>query len=325
MNLPKLENLKVQDKSVLVRVDLDYKDRRQITKRQEVLLPTLDYLSARAKRIILLAHRGRPGGKYDQALSLKSAGQKLRKFLIDEWGSKRVKNLDMQVMENLRFNKGEEENDEDFTKHLAEKGDVYVNEAFATSHRKHASIIGLPKVLPHAVGFHFAKEVEILKNIAKNPQRPLITIISGVKEDKLSYLKDLLRLADKVLIAGRLPEYLGKQSNGKLVVAELVNGKKDITKDSIKKFNQEIKLAKTIIVSGPIGKFEGEKYREGTKAVFTKVSESKAFKVAGGGDTERAISLLGLTDGFDWISVGGGAMLEFLAKGTLPGIEALLN
>lgn len=325
MNLPKLENLKIQDKSVLVRVDLDYKDQRQITKRQEVLLPTLDYLSAKAKRIILLAHRGRPGGKKIQSLSLKDASKKLRAFLIKKWGKERVANLDIKVMENLRFNKGEEENDDHFTKYLAEKGDVYVNEAFATSHRKHASFIGLPKVLPHAAGFHFIKEVEALSQVLENPKRPLITIISGVKEDKLSYLKDLLRFADKVLIAGRLPEYLGEQSNGKLVVAELVNGKKDITKDSIKKFNQEIKLAKTIIVSGPIGKFEDEKYREGTRAVFTKVSESKAFKVAGGGDTERAISLLSLADGFDWISVGGGAMLEFLAKGTLPGIEALLN
>jgi 3-phosphoglycerate kinase len=325
MNLPKLENSEIKGKSVLVRVDLDFKDDRKVTKRQEVLLPTLDYLSEKAKKIVLLAHRGRPGGRVDSSLSLKTNSQKLRQFLIKKWGKERVKNLDMEVMENLRFNKGEEENDEHFTEHLAEKGEFFVNESFANSHRKHASIVGLPKVLPHAAGFHFAKEIDNLTKVIKNPQRPLVTIIAGRKEDKLSYLKDLLRLSDMVLIAGRLPEYLGKYENKKAVVAKLVSSKKDIEKDSIDKFKKEISKAKTIVVSGPIGKFEDKKYQMGTKAIFTEISKSSAFKVAGGGETERVIAQLDLTDSFDWISIGGGAMLEFLAKGTLPGIEALLN
>jgi phosphoglycerate kinase len=111
----------------------------------------------------------------------------------------------------------------------------------------------------------------------------------------------------------------------KVVVAKLMPDKEDITINSIEKFEEEIAKAKTILVAGPIGKYEEEGHRQGTQRVFTAVANSNAYKVAGGGDTEEALTTCSVRDKFDWVSVGGGAMLEYLAKGTLPGIEALVD
>jgi len=339
MKLPGIENLDLTQKKALVRADLDLSVDRQVftdINRLEFLVPTLEYLNKRNCEIILLGHRGKPEGKFNQDLSLKPVSQALEELLKQKWGEDKVKTLKMQMMENLRFNQGEEENDQKFAQCLAEKGDVYINEAFAVSHREHASIVGIPKFLPHAAGFRFRAEIENLSKVLDNPKRPLIFIISGLKEDKLDYLEDFSRLGDKVLIAGRLPEYIEKNSklktlpaqaglNSKLIVATLLPDNEDVTIHTIEKFEEEIGGAGTIILAGPIGKFEEEGHRMGTERIFRAVAESNAFKVAGGGDTEKAISALNLVKEFNWISVGGGAMLQFLAKGTLPGIEALLN
>ncbi|MCX6705309.1 MAG: phosphoglycerate kinase, partial [Candidatus Woesebacteria bacterium] len=198
--------------------------------------------------------------------------------------------------------------------------------------RESASIVGLPKLLPHAVGFRFAKEVENLSKVFENPAHPLLFIVGGSKKDKLDYIKSLESLSDKILVGGRLPEYYGdlalesvrnRGEQDKLIIANLVQDKEDITLNSIERFEKEIEKAKTIVLAGPMGKYEEEGHRQGTERVFKAVAGSSTFKVAGGGDTERAISELAISDKFDWISVGGGAMLEFLAKRTLPGIEAL--
>lgn len=337
LQLPSIADLEIKGKKVLVRVDLDYKEQATINKRQEVLLPTLEYLVDKASRVILLGHRGRPGGKTVESLSLKSAGKQLEEFLKEKWGEEKVAKLNMYVMENLRFNSGEEANDEHHAEHLAEEGDVYINEAFATSHRKHASIVALPLQFKTksknlvAAGFHFITEVENLSRVFENPKRPVLVIISGVKRDKLDYINDFEKFADRILVGGRLPDLVEnskfkiQNENPKFKIAELTPGLSDIDEASIQMFEKEISKAGTIVVSGPMGKFENEAHRHGTERVLKAVAASKAFKVAGGGDTERAISMLGLQSKFDWISVGGGAMLEFLAKGTLPGIQALLN
>jgi phosphoglycerate kinase len=132
------------------------------------------------------------------------------------------------------------------------------------------------------------------------------------------------------LVGGRLPEYFGdnglesvRLQNGKLVIGNLNMDKGDITLHTIERFKEEIGRAGTIVLAGVLGKYEDEGHRQGTKEIFEAVANSGAYKVAGGGDTEAALTIFNLTDKFDWISVGGGAMLEFLAKGTLPGIQAL--
>ena len=163
-----------------------------------------------------------------------------------------------------------------------------------------------------------------MSKLRENPERPLITLLSGVKEDKLDYLEPFKQFSDEVLVSGRLPEYLGDEfKDEKVVVAKLMPDKEDITINSIEKFEGEVTKAKTILVAGPIGKYEEEGHRQGTIRVFTSVANSSAYKIAGGGDTEEALTVCGVKEKFDWVSVGGGAMLEFLAKGTLPGLEAL--
>ena len=306
MQLPRLEDLSVSGKKVLMRADLDTEYRLQI------LTPTLDFLLKNKAEIILLGHKGRPGGKVAEDLSLKPLEGRCRKWQV-------------RVEENLRFDPGEEADDESFARQLAEKGDVYVNEAFGASHRKHTSIVTLPKLLPHAAGFRFQKEVENLSRVFENSKRPVLVIIGGLKKDKLDYIEDFKKFADKILIAGRLPEYLQEASDEKLLIANLLPDKEDITVRSIEKFGEEITKASTLVISGPMGKFEEEDHKQGTERVFKAVADSSAFKIAGGGETQKAISMFGLEGKFDWISVGGGSMLEFLAKRTLPGIQALLH
>lgn len=312
MELPKLSNLDISAKRVVVRADLDFDPADSQNLRLQALVPTLDYLKEKRSQIVLIGHRGRPGGKPDERLSLKGF-----ESVFAKWG--------VTVEENLRFDPGEEANDLEFAQKLAALGDAYVNEAFGGSHRNHASIVSLPKLLPHAAGLHFIEETTNLGRVLEGAKHPVISIISGVKEDKLSYVSDFKKFSDKVLIGGRLPEYWGDKEEEKVMVAKLMPDREDITIHSIEAFEREISIAETILLSGPIGKFEEEGHRQGTKRVFEAVANSSAYKVAGGGDTEMAINLLGIKDKFDWISVGGGAMLEFLAKGTLPGIEALLR
>lgn len=324
MNLPSVKDLDVKGKKVLVRADLDVNEDEKI--RLKSMFPTLKYLADNSAKIIVIGHKGRPGGKEVSDLSLEKVGTILEEMLKKEFGQDFVKKLDMHMMENLRFNKGEEDNDMHFAKHLAEEGDLYVNEAFASSHREHASIVSLPKLLPHAAGIHFIEEVKNLSKVLENPKRPLVFVMGGVKKDKLTFLEDFKKNADKVLIGGRLPDYMDEDyKDPKVIIAKLIPDKEDLTIHSIENFGDEVDKAKTIVLTGPMGKYEEEGHLMGTKRVFNKIAESDAFKVAGGGDTEAAIYSLKLQKSFDWISVGGGATLEFLAKGTLPGIQALLH
>ena len=318
MELPKITELDVAGKRVLLRLDLDtdpYPNDLRIKASEE----TLNFLKGKGAQIIIIAHKGRPEGKAVESLSLKPFQP-----IFNRWGA--------EVKENLRFDLGEEKNDPEYTKKLASLGDVYVNESFGNSHREHASIVGLPKLLPHAVGFRFGKEVENLSRIFENAKHPVIFLLSGVKEDKLSYLEGIKKFADKVLIGGRLPDYMGDEklvsvrSRGeseKVIVGNLAMDKEDITLNTVERFEKEIKSAGTVVVSGPLGKYEDVGHRQGTEKVFSVLASTSALKPPGGFDTEKAIQVLKLSDGFDWISVGGGAMLEFLVKRTLPGIEAL--
>lgn len=320
MDLPQLTNLDVFGKRVLLRLDLDT-DPDPNDLRIKASEETLNYLKEKGSQIIILAHRGRPDGKVDESLSLKPF-----QSIFDKWGAK--------VEENLRFDPGEESNDPEFTKKLALLGDCYVNEAFASSHREHASIVGLPKLLPHAVGIHFAKEVANLSKVIEDPKHPLVVLISGIKKDKLDMIKPLSELADKVLVGGRLPEFLGdeglvsvrlRSESEKIIIGNLNQDKEDITLNTIDRFVEEINKAKMVVLAGVLGRYEDEGHRQGTEKVFNAVANSSAFKIVGGGDSLEAVSMYSLESKFDWISVGGGAMLEFLTKKTLPGIEALLH
>jgi len=343
MDLPKLENLQVEGKKIIVRADLDIEIKNEELFRLQALLPTLKYLLEKNTKILLIGHKGRPNGVSNLALSLKGIVEILKDLLpssdigfieyapLSEF-AKIKKDFDagrskITLLENLRFWPEEESNDFNFSQKLASLGDYFINEAFAVSHRKHASIVGIPQFLKGAFGFRFCEEVENLSRVFENPEKPVIAIISGLKEDKLSYINGLLKFCDQVLIAGRLPDYIDDENelrtNKDVLIADLNPDKEDITIHSIENFEKEIEKAKTILLSGPIGKYEEETHILGTERIFKKVAESKGWKVAGGGDTQKAIMTLSIVEGFDWISIGGGAFLDFITKKTLPGIKAL--
>jgi 3-phosphoglycerate kinase len=346
INLPEINNLDVKGKRGLVRIDLDAvledngKDpiSPESNLRLNVVKPTVDLLFEKgASSLVLIAHRGRPSGVVDKNLSLAPLVSPLenvlkRKVLFIE--SLEFENIqktinesseDIFLLENIRFWKGEEEKDESFAENLSALGLFFVNEAFASSHRDHTSITLLPKKIPFAFGSWFLKEVQNLSYFFENPQKPSLLIISGTKKDKLDYLDNLSSVFDMVLIGGRFPDFLPDNSkyrfDSRFFVANLNPDKEDITIRSIEAFEREVKRAKSIALIGPIGKYEDEGHRLGTKRVFEAVANSSAFKMAGGGDTIKVIEMFGLNNKFDWVSVGGGATLEFLAKRTLAGLE----
>ena len=341
MKLPSFTSFDFQEKRVLVRSDLDVPLRNGLVvdeTRLRECLPTLKYLLDQKAKVILMGHLGRPEGKVVEELRMEPVAQNLRAKLKASNSKLKIKIQNFEayeiteslvLLENLRFYPGEENNEAIFVRELASLGDFYVNEAFAASHRQHASIVGLPKLLPHAAGFHFVQEVEGLSKAIENPQRPLVFVIGGAKpETKLPMVEEFAKKADWVLVGGKLiqnSEFKVQNDNlkSKIILASLTSNGLDINQDSIEKFKEIIKNARTIVLNGTMGKYEERGAEKGTQQIFEAVANSSAFKIVGGGDTIAALTHFNLIDKMDYVSTAGGAMLEFLAKGTLVGIEAL--
>lgn len=338
-----LKELDLAGKKVIVRGDLDASEVSENDIRLQRLVPTIKYLIENKAKVILMGHRGRPEGKVNNEFSLKPVADLLEKmlqlkinFVYDIAGveakdeSDKLQNGQIMMLENLRFDAREEKNDEVFSKSLSSLGDIYINEAFGVCHREHASIVGVPKYVPSYAGLNLDNEITNLSRVF-SPERPLLFLISGAKKDKIDYIEPLSEMADKILVGGRLPDYMGdntesvRTQNGKVIVGNLVMDKEDITLNTIEKFKEEISKARTIVLAGALGKYEDDGHSQGTKEIFTAVANSNSFKIVGGGDSLTAIEKYGLTDKFDWVSVGGGAMLDFMTKKVLVGIEALQN
>lgn len=327
MNLPTLDTLDLKNKRVLLRLDLDVPvENGVITEdsRLRASVPTVSYLQENsASQIIILGHRGRPDGKYDKSLNFKPVEDQLREILKNE----KIDDSKISFEENLRFNRGEEENDPNFAKELAKKGDIYVNDAFGVCHRETASIVGLPKLLPHAAGIHLLEEVEYLSRILENPKKPVVFVLAGGKMEKAVFIEKFLDHAEVVLVGGALAlgvsSYCREKDGGMCVVAaQVTNDGKDITPGSAKNFAEIIKSAGTIVWNGPMGDIDSG-FWDGTKIVAGAIANSQAYKVAGGGDTIHVLKELNIALKMDYVSVGGGAMLEFLAYDDLPGLRAL--
>jgi 3-phosphoglycerate kinase len=335
MQLPSLKDIDLSGKKVILRADLDVDEKSESEiLRLKCLLPTLQKLADDKAQIVIIGHKGRPDGKVVEELSLKPVADILSRLLEKEISfCPTIKDVNFQngicLLENLRFDPREEGNDPGFAQELASMGEFYVNDAFASSHRAHASIVGIPKLLPHAAGFQFQKEVKALSAVFENTPRPVLSLIGGIKEDKLEYLEGFKDISDLVIIAGRLPDYLMlkgvEYKDPKIIVSNLNPDKEDITIHSIERIEEEIAKAKTIILAGPIGKYEDEGHRLGTERVLDALANSQARKIAAGGDTGKMLQFFHKESVFSFISTGGGAALEFLVKKTLPGIEALLN
>jgi len=304
MNLPVIDE-SVKNKRVLVRGDIDVPLNPFDDTRLKAIKPTIDFLLENDCQVTLCGHLGRPNGKVVPELSTK---------IIIDWFKKedsgRGQNDKLFVLENLRFDPREENNDPEFARGLAQNQDVYVNEAFADSERAHASIVGVPKLLPHYAGFRLAKEIEVLSKILENPDRPLLVIIGGAKIDTKQPLIDKMKnFADAVIVSEKIASPAARN---------------DVNADFFDKFSEIFVKSKTIIWNGPFGQIEDEKYQAGTKKLAELILENKdAYKIVGGGDTVGFLDKIGLTEKFDWVCSGGGSMLAFLAGESLPGIEAL--
>lgn len=319
-----LKDLAVENRKVLLRTDYDVplKDGRVVddTRIQASLQTINALLDRKAKTITILCHLDRPGGKVVENLRVKPVAEYLKKLLPQE--------ASVSVEENLRFHPGEEENNLEFAKELAQKGEVFINDAFAVSHRAHASIISLPKLLPSAIGKHFEKEIKALEKVLKTPKRPLLFIIGGAKlETKLPLIEKLTKLANQILVGGKLAQEIGSTCSFEAItclrVAQLTQDGKDITKASAEEFADKIKSAGTVVWNGPMGVFEDDKHILGTKIIAQAINKAPGYTVIGGGDTEAAATKFEAEDEIDHISMGGGAMLQYLADGTLPGLETI--
>jgi len=341
-----LKNFNFKNKKVLIRCDFNVPlgDQGEILDdfRIKSTLPTIEYLMKESAKIILMSHLGRPEGKAVAELKLTPIQKLLEKYLNlpvrkskDCIGKEteelvnEMKTGEVLLLENLRFHKEEEENDDNFTKDLVKLGDIYINDAFANCHRAHASMVGIPKYLPAAAGLLLEKEIKTLENFIRNPQKPLISIIGGKKvETKTKLIDAVSEISDWVLISGLIEKDL-KEKNIKLkypskIISPIDSVNTfDIGPETIKIFQEKIIQAKTIFWNGPFGKIEEEKYRKGTKAIVETIIKSGAFSVVGGGETVEFINQMGLIDKFSHVSTGGGALLDFVCDGQLVAIEAL--
>jgi len=345
MIMNQLKNIK--NKKVLVRCDLDVPIEKGVIIndfRIRKALPTIKYLKNQGAEVIVMGHLGRPEKK---RLKMEPVRKRLEELL----------GFKVKVLENLRFNKGEKDNNNEFAQELASLADIYVNDAFAVCHRKHASIVGITKYLPSYPGLALESEI---KALTLNTNK-LVAVIGGSKvETKVKVIERFLEKADHVLIGGKianailavkgmapksyLPEDIEEVKNINLTstklhlpvdvmatdaresaLAKVKENEQmlDIGPETIKMFIDIIKTAKTIVWAGPLGYFEDPLYAKGTKEVGLAIANSKAFKIAGGGDTIAALDEFDLTDRFDHVSTGGSAMLAFLSGEELPGLKAL--
>jgi phosphoglycerate kinase len=400
--MPKLSvrDLDVAGKRVLVRVDFnvpteekDGKTRITDDTRIRESLPTINFLREKGAKVILMAHFGRPKGEANQKYTLHPVAEHLFTLInhpvlfshdvigeIPEKIIASMKNGDVALLENVRFQPGEEKNDEQLSQALAKLGDIYVNDAFGAAHRAHASTAGIAKFVPQAaMGLLMEKELQYLQGELENPSRPFVVILGGSKvSDKIGVIKALMEKADTFLIGGAMAYTffkaqgiptgnsrveadkvdlatelleLAKRKNvqfllpvDNLETTEISDSAQprataihspdtgvsegyeavDIGPETIKRYQEEIAKAKTIIWNGPVGIFELAPFAKGTRALAEAVAANQdAVTIIGGGDSVTAVKQFGLDDKMTFISTGGGASLELLEGKDLPGVSAL--
>jgi phosphoglycerate kinase len=323
----------LKGKRVLIRTDWNVpmeKGKVLDTSRIEVSLPTIKWVLQNGGSAVIMSHLGRTGESLKPVFEIFEASFPsifIEKPFSTE-GRAQISNLkpgEGAVIENLRSEPDEELNSEQYAKELASLGNIYVNDAFSASHREHASIVGIPKFIPSYAGFRFVEEYEKLSQ-AFSPDHPFLFILGGAKfETKLPLVEKFLEIADDIFVGGALAvtaSLLPIGQNSKIMFPVGDIAALDANKETLDLLQEKIKDAKFVLWNGPLGKYEAG-YKEGTLALTKLLSESKARVIVGGGDTENVIDELGLGEKFYFISLAGGAMLNFLANGTLPGIEAL--
>ncbi len=425
MRLPQLEDLPaLEGAAVLVRADLNVPlgsgSAGEVVVaddfRIRAALPTLRFLLDQGATVTVCSHLGRPKGRPDDRYRMAPVAERLQALLAAEG----MEAPDLHVLENLRFDPGEEANDADFVARLVAGQDCYVDDAFGAAHRAHASVVGPPALLPSAAGRLLAREVEVLSALRDAPARPFVAVLGGAKvSDKLGVLRALLERVDRVVVGGGMCftflAAAGHAIGGSLVEADMVetcaelmaDGERivlpvdivalgpagtlraaggggkgtagrgaaaggpgeggsradggspgvggspegeggpraegspeaevatygldlpegwrglDIGPASAARFAEIVSEAATVFWNGPMGVFEDPRFAAGTEAVARAVAAAPGFTVVGGGDSAAALERFGLASSVDHLSTGGGASLELLERGDLPGLEAL--
>jgi phosphoglycerate kinase len=357
--------------TALVRLDFNTEDNWRML----AVLPTIKLLLKTSDKIVIMSHRGRPesvsdaqakAGKLDKKFSLRKNAATLTSILnrkvifIDHFDFPKITAIiekspkgSIFLLENLRFNAGEEKNDSKFAKQLASLADFYVNDAFAVDHRANASVVAITKFLPSYAGIELETEIDSLSRAMKKPKHPFVFIVGGAKAaDKLDAISFFKNKADWFLLGGGSANttlYLRGMDVKKSLrdtdpktlkaIQPLVNFKKmvipedfvwggerilDIGPETTKRFVGIIAKAETIIWSGPLGFVEKSPYAKASLALASAIAKNhKAFSLTGGGETVMFLKKYKLDKKFSFISTGGGAMIDFLAGKKLPGIEAL--
>jgi phosphoglycerate kinase len=390
--MKRLEDIPFSGKSVFLRVDFNVPltDQGQIRDdtRIRASLPTIQYLISQKVRLVIASHLGRPKGKVDPKLSLRPAAERLGDLIgrevllapavVGEEVQKLKNGLgagQALLLENVRFEAGETANDTGFAAKLAEGMDVFVNDAFGSCHRAHASVVAITRfVKEKAAGKLLQKEVEYLSRAVHAPEKPYVLILGGAKvSDKIPVIQNLMGKADHILIGGAMA-YTFFRAQGYDVGRSLVEeDKKELALDILKKaraakvdlllpsdhllatavdkdavtelyasfpfppdrmavdigpqtadrYSGIISGARMAVWNGPLGVFEIDRFARGTLRIAQAMAEAKATTIVGGGDSIAALEKAGVSSRITHISTGGGASLEYLAFGTLPGIEAL--
>ncbi|MBI5813520.1 MAG: phosphoglycerate kinase [Meiothermus silvanus] len=375
-----LKDLNAAGKRVLVRVDYNVPIKEGKVKddtRVAASLPTLRHLLEQGATLVLLSHLGRPKGGFEEASSLAPVAKVLEKHLgrpvrfiggspeltpASEATLEQVKSLpqgSVALLENVRFEPGEEKNDQGLARKYARLGDAFVLDAFGSAHRAHASVTGVARFLPSYAGFLMEKEVKILKRVVSDKIgviENLLPRVNGmliggamaftfikaqggqvgnslVEDDKLELARNLLQKAQDLGVKFLLPtDVVAAQKIEPGVEKRIFPAGQipqgwmglDIGPETRKTFAQALQGAKTVLWNGPMGVFEIEDFAAGTLAVGQAIADlPEAFTVIGGGDSVAAANKLGVAEKFSHVSTGGGASLELLELGTLPGIEAL--
>lgn len=391
-----LRDFNAAGKRALVRVDFNVPIKEGKVKdetRVAAAIPTLKHLLDQGATLVLFSHLGRPKGSYEEASSLAPVAPVLEKHLgkpvvfiggspeltpASEATLERVQAVppgSVVLLDNVRFEPGEEKNDEELAKKFARLGDAFVLDAFGSAHRAHASVTGVAKYLPSYAGFLMEKEVSSIGKVLHNPEKPYWVVLGGAKvSDKIGVIENLLPRVTGMVIGGAMAFTFIKAQGGQVGKSLVEDDKLDLARDLLKRasdlgvrlllptdvvaaqkieagaptrvmpanaiedgwmgldigpesakaFAEALQGAKTVLWNGPMGVFEVDDFAKGTLAVGEAIARLEgAFTVIGGGDSVAAANKLGMADKFSHVSTGGGASLELLELGTLPGIEAL--
>jgi len=351
MKIKKIQDADLEEKKVILRVDFNVSIENGHVKESfkiEAAKESLAYLMKKKSCIALVSYFGRPEGKFDPKLSMGQLKEDVQRILgvnirfIDDCigpkvaeGMESLAEDEILMLENVRFYPGEDENDDELAKKIAEPFDVFINDAFSQSHRDQASITGITKFLPSFAGFRLQKEILEMERIKKDFSRPAVAIIGGAKiETKLPVINFFEKIYDHILVGGKIAnEAIDEKiifSDKIILPVDYVDDRMDIGPKTRERFIELIKNAKTVVWNGPLGKFEEEKYSHGSGEIMKAILEAKSsspenfpYVLIGGGETLELVEKMEAFGKIDFISTGGGAMLDFLGGAEMPGIETL--